>query len=77
MEEQRHRTAKDKLFDEIKHRGRMKTSDVIAWGVDNFCNRAERNMRQLATEGKVRRMEPLDRLGLYGKIQENVWELVK
>jgi len=69
-------SAKDALFREITQRKVMKTSDVIRWGVANFSNRAERNMRQLAREGRVRRMAEAEKRKHYGKTKEDVWEFI-
>lgn len=69
-------TDKEKLLFEIGFRKRMKTSDVIKWGVANYSNRALRNMQQLAQTGKVRRMSDEEKLALYGEIGEGVFEYV-
>lgn len=69
------RSSKQKLYDEIKLRGVMKTSDVLKWGCKNFSNRCDRNMRQLAKEGLVRRMDEKEKIIAYGNILEDVWTL--
>jgi hypothetical protein len=70
-------TDKEKLLYEIQHRKVMKTSDVLRWGSENYSNRAERNMRQLAKEGKVVRMGQLAKQIYFGPIGEDAWEIVK
>ena len=69
-------TDKEKLLLEIEFRKRMKTSDVIKWGVANYSNRALRNMQQLAETGKVRRLSDEEKVALYGEIGEGVFEYV-
>jgi hypothetical protein len=53
-----------------------KTSDVIRWGSMNFSNRAERDARQLAEEGLIRRLTDEEKRfrGFNGK--EDVWTTV-
>lgn len=51
----------------------MKTSDVIKWGIENHSNRAERNARELANEGKIFRMSKDNKEFMFGKIREEVW----
>lgn len=69
-------TDKEKLLFEIEHRKRMKTSEVIKWGVANYSNRALRNMQQLVETGKVRRLSEEEKTALYGQIGEGVFEYV-
>lgn len=72
-------TQKEKLFERFKMRkefdggGAMKTHEVIEWGVDNYCNCADRHARSLAKEGKIRRMSDEEKFTKYGKIREDVW----
>lgn len=70
-------SSKDALLAEIRRVGVMKTSDVLRWGIENFSNRAERNMRQLAKEGKVQRLEREDKVARFGDIKQDVWELTQ
>jgi hypothetical protein len=51
----------------------VKTSQVIAWGVANGSNRAERNARDFAVAGKIRRMTTEEQYAMFGKIGEEVW----
>ena len=70
------RSDKDRLYDFIKSRSPVKTSDVIAWGGRNHSNRAERNARLLATEGKIQRMDSCKKMRYFGSIGQDVWEVV-
>ena len=70
------RSDKDKLYDFIKDRSPVKTSEVIVWGGRNHSNRAERNARQLAKEGLIRRMDEDKKVMYFGNTKESVWEVV-
>ena len=66
-------TKKEQLFLYIKEKVWAKTSDVIRWGSENFSNRADRDARALAEEGRIRRLTE-DEERFYGfKGKEGVW----
>lgn len=71
------RTAKEKLLDFIREKRIVFTHQVIEWGLNNKSNRADRNARQLAKEGFIRRMDEARKKFLfpYG-VREDVWELI-
>lgn len=71
------RDKKEQLLEFIQFRRRVKTSEVIRWGIDNYHNRADRDARDLAKEGKIRRMNPEVKERIYGHIKEDVWEMVE
>lgn len=72
-----HKSAKDRLFEWMKQKKYIKTSEICQWGVDNYSpDRASRNARQLATEGKIRRMNPQKKISYFGSIKEDVWEVI-
>jgi hypothetical protein len=54
----------------------IKTSEVIRWGSDHFSNRADRNARQLANDGKIERLSDTEKQQLFGNIKEDVWRVV-
>ena len=66
-------TKKEELLKWLKERRRAKTSEVIRWGVDNYSNRSERNARQLAKEGKIKRMDEWHKIAIYGDTKEEAW----
>ena len=68
-----HLTKKEQLYLFIKEKVYCKTSDVIRWGTENFSNRADRDARALAEEGKIRRLTEKEEVfrGFHGK--EGVW----
>ena len=70
------KTDKELLWEWLKVKQYAKTSEVIAFGLANFSNRAERNARVLAEEGLIRRMEEQKRIRYFGNIKEEVWEVV-
>lgn len=51
----------------------VKTSDVIRWGSENYSNRAERDARDMAENGQIRRMSAEDKKLRFGDIKEEVW----
>jgi hypothetical protein len=67
---------KEELFNFIRDKLWCKTSDIIAWGSKNYYNRAERTARDLASEGKIRRMSEEHKTFRFKNIKEDVWELV-
>ena len=73
------RTAKEKLFEFIQHKKIVTTSDVQEWGTLHHSNRAERNARELAEEGKIRRMTPERKAQVFfanPDMREDAYELV-
>ena len=70
-------TKKQQLLAWIQNHRWMRTSDVIRWGVDNYFNRAERTMRDLAQEGFVRRATEEEKARMFvGKMKQDVWIIV-
>ena len=70
------RTQKEKLWQFFQERQYVKSSEVLAWGVRNYSNRADRDARLLAKEEKIKRMNQGKIVSLYGNINEQVWEVV-
>ena len=70
-------TAKDRLYEWMKSQKRyIKTSEIIRYGVENYSNRADRNARQLAQEGKIKRIDDQLKRMIFNKIKEDVWEVL-
>ena len=70
------KSAKDCLYDFIKTRKYVKTSDILKWGVENYSNRADRNARLLASEGKIKRMDDQKKIMYFGNTKEEAWEII-
>jgi len=70
------KTKKAQLLDYLRAKKWCRTSEVILWGTRNFCNRAERNARQLAEEGKIKRMSDEDKKFYFAGAKEDVWVAV-
>ena len=50
------------------------TSNIIKWGCEHFLNRAERTARELAKEGKIRRMSFEEKIvSRFANRKEDVW----
>lgn len=71
------RTAKEKLLDFIRAKKIVFTHEVIAWGVANHSNRADRDARLLANQGFIERMSPERKRQVFyhNNFKEEVWEL--
>jgi len=70
-----HRTSKEKLLDFIRVRKVVKTSDCIKFASNNYSNRGDRDARQLAEEGKIKRMDEGRKKFLFPECREEIWEL--
>ena len=67
------KTKKERLYDFIKERGRVRTSDVIEWGTKNYFNRALRTAYELATEGRIWRMRQDLQHMVFGETHQRAW----
>ena len=67
------KTKKQELLEWLRDRRWATTSDVIKWGSDHYSTRADRDARQLAEEGLIRRAtdEEKERMNKRGK--QDVW----
>ncbi len=75
--DQKKLSAKERLYNYIVDKGFAKTSDVIRWGSENFCNRSDRNARQLAFDKKIRRMSDTEKMfKVPSATKEEVWVIV-
>lgn len=68
------RTKKDLIEDFIRQRHWVKTHEIIAYGLSIFTNRGDRYARDLAQEGKIRRMPDNKKQLRFGDLREDVWE---
>ncbi len=67
---------KDQVYEFIKRRGRARTSEVAAFGVSIYHpDRACRDARDLAQEGKIWRIRDDLKVIMYGKTKEDVWSV--
>ena len=70
-------TKKEELFNFIRDKGFVLTHEVIEWGIKNMSNRSERNARQLAADGKIRRMTEERKKLIYPyTVREDAWEII-
>ena len=67
---------REQLLDYIRAKQWVKTSSVIRWGLDHGHTRAERDARDLAEEGFIRRMDKEKVKLRFGEIGEEVWEII-
>ena len=68
---------KDQLLEYIKEKHYCRTSEVIRWGSAHFDNRADRNARLLAEEGRIKRISDEEKNFRFAKTAEDIWEFVK
>lgn len=64
---------KQQLREWILSRRGVRTSEVIAWGQQNYHNRAERDARDLAKAGLIERMGQEKKAKIFGDTREDVW----
>ena len=69
-------TKKNEVLRFCREMRRLKTSQVIRWGLDNYHTRAERDVRELAEEGLIWRMRSDLKEKLYPKSREDVWSVL-
>ena len=69
-------TKKEQVYQFIREKGYARTSDVIRFGSTIFSNRAQRDMFQLAADGKIAALSDEEKRwrGFLGK--ENVWRII-
>lgn len=70
------KTKKDLLLNFIKEKHYVRTSEVIRFGSANFDNRADRNARLLAQEGKIKRLSKQEKIFRFGNTKEGIYEYV-
>ncbi|MFA5388891.1 MAG: hypothetical protein WC312_03955 [Candidatus Omnitrophota bacterium] len=69
-------TKKEQVYQFIKQRGRCRTSEVAAFGVSIYHpDRACRDARELAREGRIWRMRKDLQEALYGNSREEFWSV--
>lgn len=69
------KTKKEMLLDYIRSKGRVRTSDVIRWGSENYFNRALRTAYELATEGLIWRMREDVKMAAFGNTHQRAWSV--
>lgn len=66
---------RDQLKIWLKEKGFAKTSEVVRFGLENYHIRAERDCRDFANEGLIRRLTDQEKAFRgYGDSCESVWE---
>lgn len=71
------KSKKEQLLDYIKSIHYARTSQIIAWGVRNYCNGASRNARLLAEEGRIKRVSEEEKLFRFPETKEDYYEFVR
>ena len=66
------KSKKQQLLEWIKQRHYVRTKDVIRWGLENYHIRADRDCRDFAREGLIRRMDKNEKAFRFG-CKDDVW----
>ena len=70
------KSKREQVYDFIKSKGRARTSEVCAFGISIYHpDRASRDARDLAKEGRIWRMRDDIKLFIYGKTKEDIWSV--
>uniref|UniRef100_A0A6M3L9L4 Uncharacterized protein n=1 Tax=viral metagenome TaxID=1070528 RepID=A0A6M3L9L4_9ZZZZ len=69
-------TDKERLWEWLKTKEFVKTSEILFWGCNNYSNRADRNARLLAQEGKLERLSKDEKILRFGNIGEEVYKVI-
>ena len=69
-------TKKDCLWEFIKEKHYVRSSEIIKWGSDNFYNCADRVKRTFAEEGKLRMLTDDEKVLRGFKTKEGVYEVI-
>lgn len=67
------KTKKEMLLEFVREKKYAKSHEITEWGLKNYLNSAERRMRELSQEGKVRRLNKVEKQFRFGDIREDVW----
>jgi hypothetical protein len=70
------KTKKQQILDFIKQKKWVRTSEVIAFGLSIYTDRGDRYARDLASEGKIRRMPKDLKNFRFNNTKESIWEFV-
>ena len=69
------KSKKQLLYEFIQARREVKTHEVIQWGLNNMHIRADRDCRDLATEGKIERIPKEEKDFRFHNCREDVWRI--
>jgi hypothetical protein len=70
------KTKKQELLDFIRLKRRVSTADVMAWGLREHYISADRKARELATEGKIRRIPDSGKTAQELMSKQDYWEAI-
>lgn len=69
------KTKKEQIYDFIKQRGRVRTSELIKFGLSIYTNRGDRYGRDLMEEKKIGRLKQDLKDIFYGNTREEIWTI--
>lgn len=69
---------KEKLWEWLRVQSYVRTSEINRWGcTQGYSNRATRNARNLANDGKLRRISDGEKKRFGIKTKEGIYEVIK
>lgn len=68
---------KEQILNFIRNRQYCRTSDLIKFGLSIYTNRGDRYGRDLAEEGRIRRLSDDEKALRFGHTREDIWEFVR
>ena len=71
------KTQEEQLWDWMNTMRFIRTSEIIRWGTQNYCNGADRIARRIAKKepNKLRRLKPREKLQAGFKTAEGIYEV--
>ena len=67
----------DQIYDFIKSRGRVRTSEVIKFASSIYTNRGSQDLTDLRKAGRIRKISDAEKKMIYGKTREAIWTIAK
>jgi len=69
------KSKKESLKDWLRGKLYVRTSDIIRWGSEHYCNGSDRIARQLAEEGFMKRLSKQEKKNACFNTAEGVYRL--
>jgi hypothetical protein len=65
------------LWEWMKPQVFIRTSSIVKWGSENYCNTADRIARKFRERGKLRRLNDHEKTSLGYETREDIYEVIK
>ena len=72
------RSKTEQFWSWLRRQELVRTSEIVRWGANNYCNDAPRLARKLREKGRLKRLtnEEMTLYG-YGKTAEKIYRVIK